>query len=100
MNHPFPGNVRELENIIEYAFIRCKGSVIDLDHLPPDLLPPPNSQADQLSDVQRNEAETIRAMLLRYPQSRPDAARALGMSRTTLWRKMKRYGLIDSEYET
>jgi PAS domain S-box-containing protein len=101
MNHPFPGNVRELENIIEYAFIRCKGSVIDLDHLPPDLLlPPPNSIANQLSDVQRNEAETIRAMLQRHPESRPDAACALGMSRTTLWRKMKRYGLIDSENET
>jgi len=100
MRHPFPGNIRELENIIEYAFIRCKGSVIDLDHLPPDLLPPPNSRADQLSDGQRHEAETIRAMLQRYPESRPAAARALGMSRTTLWRKMKRYGLLGSKNET
>jgi transcriptional regulator with PAS, ATPase and Fis domain len=100
MNHPFPGNVRELENIIEYAFIRCKGAVIDLAHLPPDLIPPPDFPADRLSDVQSREAETIRAILQRHPDSRPAAARALGMSRTTLWRKMKRYGFIDSESET
>ncbi len=100
MNHPFPGNVRELENIIEYAFIRCKGAVIDLAHLPPDLIPPPGFPADRLSDVQSREAETIRAILQRHPDSRPAAARALGMSRTTLWRKMKRYGFIDSESET
>jgi len=42
------------------------------------------------------EAEKIRAILKQYPQNRLEAARALRMSRTTLWRKMKKYGIIDA----
>ncbi|MBW1933804.1 MAG: AAA family ATPase, partial [Deltaproteobacteria bacterium] len=40
------------------------------------------------------EARKIKAILDQYPQDRPKAARVLGMSRTTLWRKMKKYGLL------
>jgi len=53
-------------------------------------------QEDQLpllSEKEYQEAEKIRAILKRYPKNRPEAARALSMSRTTLWRKMKKYGL-------
>lgn len=101
LDYPFPGNVRELENIIEFAFIRCKGTTIDLAHLPPDLFHQPAPPAPhQLSEAQYREAREIRTILERYPNSRPEAARALGISRTTLWRKMKRYGLTDVEDET
>jgi len=48
-----------------------------------------------LSANEQEEVEKIQAILDQYPRNRPEAAKALGMSRTTLWRKMKRYGLIE-----
>jgi PAS domain S-box-containing protein len=99
MDYPFPGNVRELANIIEYAFITCKGPTIEIVHLPKELLQARTfSQAD-LDAGELAEAEKIRALLLRHPDNRPAVARALGISRTTLWRKIKRYGLT-AENET
>lgn len=100
MEYPFPGNVRELENIIEFAFIICKGPVIEMAHLPRELFHGRNGGKVKWSETERLEADKIRAMLERHSNSRPDAARALGISRTTLWRRMKKYGLLQSEYET
>jgi len=100
MGHPFPGNVRELENIIEYAFITCKGPWIEIQHLPKYLLEERKDLSAHLSERERSEAETIRAMLDRHGDDRQGAARALGMSRTTLWRRMKKYGIPGSTDET
>lgn len=96
MDYPFPGNIRELENIIEFAFVKCKGPVIDLGHLPQDLWAEENEEPAYLSGRELLEAQKIRATLDRCPNHRDEAARALGMSRATLWRKMKKYG-IDAE---
>ena len=96
MDYPFPGNIRELENIIEYAFITCKGDVIGMEHLSRDLVEVQEDQRPLLSPNEYEEAEKICAILELYPQNRPEAARALGMSRTTLWRKMKKYGIMDA----
>ncbi len=100
MDHPFPGNVRELENIIEFAFIACKGPVIDLAHLPRELVEGRSTVPDYLPEDDRMEAEKILMMLARYPNNRSDVARVLGISRTTLWRKMKKYGFLDTGNET
>jgi len=100
MSHPFPGNVRELENIIEYAFIACKGSTIDIHHLPKDLVEERKDATLHPSERERTEAETIRALLERNAGDRHEAARALGMSRTTLWRRMKKYGISEPMDET
>lgn len=97
MDYPFPGNVRELENIIEFAFITCKGPDICLEHLPGDLLQGIDRPQSALSGAEQEEAEKIRALLQQYPDSRPKAARAMGVSRTTLWRKMKKYGIDGAE---
>lgn len=95
LDYPFPGNIRELGNIIEYSFITCKGPTIEIVHLPKELLQTRTfSQAD-LAAGELAEAEKIRALLLRHPNNRPAVARALGISRTTLWRKIKRYGLTE-----
>jgi len=93
LEYPFPGNIRQLENIIEYAFITCKGAAIGMEHLPRDLVEGQEDQGPLLSAKENEEAEKIRVILEQYPQNRPKAAKALGMSRTTLWRKMKKYGL-------
>ena len=94
MDYPFPGNIRELENIIEYAFIPCKGQVIGMEHLSPDLLEEFNAKNEDLSSSEFEEARKIYTILEQHAGKRPEAARALGISRTTLWRKMKKYGLI------
>jgi len=96
LGYPFPGNIRQLENIIEYAFITCKGDVIGMGHLPRDLIEAEEDRGPLLSANETEEAEKIQAILDQYPQNRPEAAKALGMSRTTLWRKMKKYGIMDA----
>lgn len=98
LRHDYPGNVRELENIIEHAFVLCKGDRIDLDCLPKELM---ESQKDlsalpflkPKSPFQQAESEIVNRALRKYGGHRAKAARELGIDRTTLWRKMKKYGL-------
>jgi len=98
MRYDFPGNVRELENIIEHAFVMCKGDVIELRHLPSELIE--RSKEALLEEekvdrpLQRAEAESIRKVLERNRGNRLRTARELGIDRTTLWRKIKRYGIV------
>ena len=97
MDYPFPGNVRELENVIEYAFIACKGRMIGIEHLPTDLLEAFSEQNAYFSKTitlyENEEAKKIHAVLEHHGGNRQKAAQALGLSRTTLWRKMKKYGM-------
>ncbi|MFZ5475165.1 MAG: sigma-54 interaction domain-containing protein [Myxococcota bacterium] len=85
MEHmPWPGNVRELENALEYAFVVCDGETIYPQHLPAHA---PRRAAND------GESGRIRSALEAARWNRADAADALGMSRTTLWRKMRAHGL-------
>ena len=99
LNHHYPGNVRELENIIEHALIVCQESLIEPRHLPlalqggkADLSP----QEPQLSFVEKKEIGE-KAMILNALEqnnwNRNTTAQALSVDRTTLWRKMKKYGI-------
>jgi len=93
--HPFPGNIRELENIIEYAFITCKEAWIGIQHLPAELMSESDGDRVEPSAFKKEkEFEKIRTIVLNAPGGRDQAAATLGMSRTTLWRKMKKYGLV------
>jgi len=98
MGYDFPGNVRELENIIEHAFVMCKGDVIELRHLPSELIERSNMTLLEEREVdkplQRAEAESIRKALEGNRGNRLRTARELGIDRTTLWRKIKRYGIV------
>jgi len=100
MRYDFPGNARELENLIEYGFVLCHDRVIDVRHLPEDIGPrdqPPASTskagptAPRISMLKRAEVEAIRSALIRCRGHIGRASRALGVSRTTLWRRMKEY---------
>ncbi len=101
MRHDWPGNVRELENAIEHAFVICAGSVIEREDLPPHILgdkPLPHAshaepRPDRLGPLQSAEALAIREALARNDFNRSRAAEELGISRNTLWRKMKRHGI-------
>jgi PAS domain S-box-containing protein len=96
MRHDLPGNVRELENIIEYGFVLCHDRLIDVTHLPEDLqaLRHDAHAAERGNTrLQSAEADAIHAALGRADGVIGKAAAELGINRTTLWRKMKRYGV-------
>jgi PAS domain S-box-containing protein len=94
MQHDYPGNVRELENAIEHALVLCRGSIIEEKHLPATLrIAPPDVRRRPTDPLESAEAQVIRNTLEQHNGNRMAAAKALGLHRTTLWRKMRRYGL-------
>jgi len=88
---PLPGNVRELENAIEHAFVMCHGHEITPEHLPTHIANGFASQDNQGGEV--SERDVIVQTLNRYRGNRSKAAAELGMHRSTLWRKLKTLGL-------
>ncbi|MGD9368353.1 MAG: sigma 54-interacting transcriptional regulator [Desulfobacteraceae bacterium] len=97
LNHDYPGNVRELENVLEHALIICRKGPIEPDHLPDYLRQPvaanaASARARPEEDLP-SEARRILAVLRRHSGHRGQSAHALDMDRTTLWRKIKRYGI-------
>ena len=95
MRHDYPGNIRELENIIEHAFILCTQGEINLQHLPTHLArPEPEVVTSSLRAAhQATEAEVIHEALRRNGYNRLATARELGMHKSTLFRKLKKLNL-------
>jgi len=96
MNYHFPGNIRELENILEHSYVLCRGSIIETKHLPLDFSrknDKRNSTVSVQKPLEYSETVVIREALKRCGGNKVIAARELGIGRSTLWRKMKRYGL-------
>jgi PAS domain S-box-containing protein len=92
MEHDFPGNVRELENVIEHAFVLCKGGVIELKHLPPPLRGNGLGEALRLGKavtLESMEKLLIMDALRRNGGNHRKAARELGINPSTLFRKLK-----------
>jgi transcriptional regulator with PAS, ATPase and Fis domain len=94
MNYAWPGNVRELEHAIERAVILANSVTIRVRDLPPEVTEKPSPQPDAGGlDLQAQERNAIERALERFGGNRRRAAGALRISTTTLWRKMKQYGL-------
>jgi PAS domain S-box-containing protein len=100
MAHNYPGNIRELENIIEHAFILCTQGPIGLHHLPSHLNTPAGSprpspaHPSSISQIQQaTEREVILAALERNNYNRLATAKELGMHKSTLFRKLKKLQL-------
>ena len=89
---PFHGNVRELENAIEHAFVMCHGDEILAEHLPHHVVTQSASNGSS-HPSHKDEREVIRQVLERSRGNKSKAAIELGMHRSTLWRKMKTLGL-------
>jgi PAS domain S-box-containing protein len=92
MNYDYPGNIRELENIIEHAFILCREPYIRREHLPRSLMRDdiPLDAAMTLADMERIY---IMRALDKNGGNRTKAAADLDIDASTLWRKMKKYSL-------
>jgi PAS domain S-box-containing protein len=100
--HDYPGNVRELQNIIEHAFVLLGEGKIELEHMPSEIVPLSSQHTDGLSmseSMRTVEAQAIRRALERTQGNRLAAARELGMHKSTLFRKMKSLGLVPPELD-
>lgn len=94
MRHDFPGNIRELENIMQHAFVLCRSDTIEGRHLPGDLLqavePTTPTAPQSLKDMER---QAIQDALRNHAGNRTAAARQLDIDPSTLYRKMRRYNI-------
>ncbi|MBN2345421.1 MAG: sigma 54-interacting transcriptional regulator [Candidatus Aminicenantes bacterium] len=94
--HEWPGNIRELENVIEHAFILCRGGAIAIEHLPEELRASggtPGKAGDVRSAHDLLDAQAIRAALERHHGNRAAAARDLGIHKTTIFRRIRKLGI-------
>jgi DNA-binding NtrC family response regulator len=93
----FPGNVRELENIVERGVALAKGRTLEVSHLPEDVrrmtLKVFRRDAGRMPSLEDQEKDYIRWVLEQVDGNRSRAAAVLGIDRVSLWRKLKRYGL-------
>lgn len=117
--YSWPGNIRELENIIERAIIVCKGSLIEPQDLPDQLYvgalskhkislyerPSPvmssGLETSTMQGKEQREFEELTAALQKWSGNLSEVAKQLGVSRPTIYRKLKKYGLhkVQNQYE-
>jgi PAS domain S-box-containing protein len=116
MDYRYPGNIRELRNIVEYCVNICQSQRIEVEHLPkylfarkPEIEPrprplpqpelPPSAVSTAGKDWQAIEKDLIIETLTQTRGNRTKAAEILGWGRTTLWRKLKLHGLVNQAEE-
>jgi DNA-binding NtrC family response regulator len=98
-SYDWPGNVRELENVIHRSLLVAEGPDLGTDDLPPNLTDsdgaslPPVIVGGELASLEEMEKEAIRRALEHFDGNLSDAARQLGIGRSTLYRKLEQYGL-------
>ncbi len=94
-SYAWPGNVRELQNAIKHGAALAEGNVIDVQHLPEDMVKPSASHENGAPRALRRLAEVEREHILHVLEacggSQGEAARVLGIGRNTLWRKLRAY---------
>jgi PAS domain S-box-containing protein len=94
MKHEYPGNVRELENIIEHAFVLCPGGMIQPEHLPDELQPRTKlAHSETIDLLGEYEKDLILSALQKNQWNRLKTAKDLGIHKTTLFRKIRKLGI-------
>nr|MBP6992564.1 Fis family transcriptional regulator [Spirochaetota bacterium] len=93
MHHEYPGNIRELENIIEHAFVLCREAYIQPVHLPAHLKKSGLPLHDNFT-LEEMERIYILKALEKNMWNRKNTAKDLGIDTTTLWRKIKNLNIV------
>lgn len=96
MGYQYPGNIRELENILQHAFVLCQGAIVEKKHLPLYLFAshdPVSAKIVSDDSLATYDRQRITAILEKNRYNRQATAQELGIHVATLWRKMKRYGI-------
>lgn len=98
--HDWPGNIRELKNALAYAYVIGDGATLQPGDLPPELSDQESSRSvwvdPSAPGSARTEKQRIAEVIERVGGNRERAAKILGLSRVTLWRRMKLHGLADA----
>jgi transcriptional regulator with PAS, ATPase and Fis domain len=99
MNYDFPGNVRELENILERGVALVTGNTIEVAHLPEDLrtlsIRTFRKKEGKIPSLEEQELAYIQWVLKEAGGNKTLASQMLGIDRVSLWRKLKKYGIED-----
>ncbi|MFW5775572.1 MAG: sigma-54 interaction domain-containing protein, partial [Chitinivibrionales bacterium] len=93
MAYPFPGNIRELENMMHHAFVLCRGTTIEKGHFPDRFHRKNAPDTHSHQSLASFEKKQIEDALVQNKFNRARTARLLGIHPTTLWRKMRRLGI-------
>jgi len=99
--YDYPGNVRELENIIEHCFVLCEGEIIEAKHLPASIRPSSKMDKTKVSEsttIKQMEIILITQALRRNEGNKTAAAKQLGIDKSTLFRKMKAFDIKPETY--
>ncbi len=101
-NYGWPGNVRELENVVEHSFVLCGGDEIRPECLPQRIRSAASEKPapQTLSTIKGAERDVILGTLKKHGGSRTKAAAELGINPSTLWRKMKKLGILPAKAKT
>ncbi len=92
MNYPWPGNIRELKSVIQFAAVQAANGLITPEELPPDIVNPPQAKLDIVLKA-GNDAQSIRNAITAAAGNRSKAASYMGVSRATFYRKMKKFNI-------
>lgn len=101
LSYDYPGNVRELENIIEHCFVLCQGEIIESKHLPVSVCPhdgADQAMTGQAKTLKQMESVVIIEALRRNKGNQRAAAKDLGIDKSTLYRKLKAYDIQPQVY--
>jgi PAS domain S-box-containing protein len=97
MRYPWPGNIRELKHAVEHAFVLCRGNIVRLDHLPCEIREYSESKGPASEEPSADRPQAILQVLNKTGWNKAKAARVLGMSRRTIYRKIEKYRLMNNE---